>query len=417
MENKTYRGSAINDGMTLSAPLHVGDAVAQVAGGLAGWPNGADHRLFVMQVDAGTAAEERVLCSQISGTDPATITITTRGYDGTVEQEHAVSATVEHDLDAEVVDELVLHVVDDSRDDHDQYLTIGRHDTPIRHLFGADEALGTPVAPADVATAAAVGTDDSPARSDHVHKIGAAAIDDSGMFAPGVVDVNALGTDAVGTDELGTNAVAPANLQLGLAATAVANHDVATLAADGTHIAMPPDPAVVTFWRQSDKQRRYVSDGTAWRWADGSPVKAVLAYSVDGSGIANGFGVHDLNGFTADADEFAMASAGSTLTIPANVGGPPAYKFDGEWDIIWEILVSDATAVATVELLLVTNLSTFTLEIGPTGPSGHSTMFRGRKTVPLLAGATAKLQLAHSAPGTVAVKAGSSFEARYRGAL
>jgi len=58
---------------------------------------------FVLTVDYGTSAEERMLCSTLSGaTAPATVTVITRGYDGTTAQTHAASATVVHTISTDV---------------------------------------------------------------------------------------------------------------------------------------------------------------------------------------------------------------------------------------------------------------------------------------------------------------------------
>lgn len=65
---------------------------------------------FVVVVDRGRPAEEKILCSGIAG---ATITVEERGYDGTSPQNHdgpPSAAEVLHVLDSRTVDEANAHV-------------------------------------------------------------------------------------------------------------------------------------------------------------------------------------------------------------------------------------------------------------------------------------------------------------------
>ena len=72
------------------------------------WPDGADYDFFVT-IDAGTAQEERILCSGRSGT---TVTVASggRGKDGTSESNHAIGAAVWPSWSAQDADEANEHI-------------------------------------------------------------------------------------------------------------------------------------------------------------------------------------------------------------------------------------------------------------------------------------------------------------------
>lgn len=72
------------------------------------WPTSTDYDFFVT-IDAGTAQEERVLCSARTGT---TVTVATsgRGKDGTGEKNHAQGATVWPSWSAQDADESNAHI-------------------------------------------------------------------------------------------------------------------------------------------------------------------------------------------------------------------------------------------------------------------------------------------------------------------
>lgn len=65
------------------------------------YPSGATA--FVIAVDRGLTAEEKMLCVRTAGSN--TLTVTTRGFDGTSGVAHNDQATVEHVLDALTIDE------------------------------------------------------------------------------------------------------------------------------------------------------------------------------------------------------------------------------------------------------------------------------------------------------------------------
>lgn len=72
------------------------------------WPTSADYDFFVT-IDAGTAQEERVLCSARTGT---TVTVATggRGKDSTGDKNHAAGATVWPSWSAQDADEANAHI-------------------------------------------------------------------------------------------------------------------------------------------------------------------------------------------------------------------------------------------------------------------------------------------------------------------
>lgn len=165
-----------------------------------GWPDGSAGPFYF---DIGydptdpTATYEKVKATGRTGTS---ITGCTRGVDGSAAASHSAGDTVRHTFTAVQADEANQHYSDPALDHHTNYLTTGRHDLEARHAFGS--ALGTPSAAADIGTVAATGSGDDAAREDHVHKVGAGAINDAGMFAASVVNQAAMADDAVGPDEL-----------------------------------------------------------------------------------------------------------------------------------------------------------------------------------------------------------------------
>lgn len=162
----------------------------QARGTVSGW---VFSEPFTVSIDANTPSEEKLKCESVSGTNPVTFVVLERGYDDTVPTTHGAGAPVTHVLPSTVVMDLERHVYETTEDDHTQYLNEARHADPTQHEFGSpgDEfAFGAgATAGSDIATAAAAGTGDNPAREDHVHKVGAAAINAFTMFAAGVVGI------------------------------------------------------------------------------------------------------------------------------------------------------------------------------------------------------------------------------------
>lgn len=67
-----------------------------------GWPSGGTYP-FVVTIGAETAAEEKILCSSRSGTS---VTVQTRGYDGTTAAAHTSGTPVEHTISATLLNDL-----------------------------------------------------------------------------------------------------------------------------------------------------------------------------------------------------------------------------------------------------------------------------------------------------------------------
>ncbi|MEM3463619.1 MAG: hypothetical protein QXL91_02025 [Candidatus Bathyarchaeia archaeon] len=86
---------------------------------------------------------------------------------------------------------------------------------PFRELAFKDEvATLSDNLPSDIGTSASAGTGTSASRYDHVHKIGAGAINNSNMFAAGVVNETALAAGAVSTAKIQDGAVTPAKMNI-----------------------------------------------------------------------------------------------------------------------------------------------------------------------------------------------------------
>lgn len=95
---KMYGGAAV--ATTLNGAI-AGGATSIVVTAGASYPDGSGGP-FVIAIDRGVATEEKILIASRSGN---TLTVTTRGYDGTSAQAHSNGAAVEHVLDAVTIDE------------------------------------------------------------------------------------------------------------------------------------------------------------------------------------------------------------------------------------------------------------------------------------------------------------------------
>lgn len=95
---------------TLSAPFDIGAGTFTIAddGSAATWPTSADYDFFVT-IDAGTAQEERVLCSA-RASRVVTVAAGGRGADGTTESNHLAGATVWPSWSATDAAEANIHV-------------------------------------------------------------------------------------------------------------------------------------------------------------------------------------------------------------------------------------------------------------------------------------------------------------------
>lgn len=95
---KEFQGAA--KATTITSALTAGSTAISISAST-GWPSGASYP-FVVCINRGRSNEEKVLCSSRSGT---TLTVTTRGYDGTTAATHASGETIEHIIDAVTIDE------------------------------------------------------------------------------------------------------------------------------------------------------------------------------------------------------------------------------------------------------------------------------------------------------------------------
>lgn len=84
MARREYQGAAVPTTIT-SAITNSATSLTLTAS--TGWPTGS----FSAVIDPGLAGEEKILCTSRSG---ATVTITTRGYDGTTAASHNAGATI-----------------------------------------------------------------------------------------------------------------------------------------------------------------------------------------------------------------------------------------------------------------------------------------------------------------------------------
>jgi hypothetical protein len=90
---------------TLTAALSIGATSFTIADAT-NWPTSTDYDFWVT-VDGGTAQEERILCSARTGT---TVTVATRGADGTTESNHSAGATIWPSWSATDADEANAHI-------------------------------------------------------------------------------------------------------------------------------------------------------------------------------------------------------------------------------------------------------------------------------------------------------------------
>ncbi len=204
MARLDFRGGAAK--CTASGSISSGATSVALTGDTSGWPTGASGRNFVAIIDRGVAGKvEKVLCSALTA---GTLTIATRGYDGTVAVAHDANCTVEHGISAAVLDDYGAHMYDDTRDDHSQYmLTDGSR---------AFSDLGTVAdAPVDIGTALAEGTSDLVARADHVHKIPAGFIT-SAMIADGTIVSGDIADGTIAAGDIADGAITIAKFGSGL---------------------------------------------------------------------------------------------------------------------------------------------------------------------------------------------------------
>lgn len=170
MARKEFKGGAAANTLSgsLASGTGTGGTFALSSDPGASWPTGAGGS-FVLCIGQGTASEEKILCSSRSG---ATVTIGTRGYDGTTAITHSSGETVEHTLDANTIDEANDHVNTTGRDDHTQYLNTTRHDTTTRHSVGSVVPAGSAgeIGRLVAAASASAGATTKAADAGHTHQ-------------------------------------------------------------------------------------------------------------------------------------------------------------------------------------------------------------------------------------------------------
>lgn len=102
MARRQYKGNSQQTAIT--SPMASGDLSMTVADGST-LPTGTSP--FVLTIDLGATGEEKMLCTARTGNS---ITIGTRGYDGTTAAAHATGAVVRHTLSAVDLDEANAHI-------------------------------------------------------------------------------------------------------------------------------------------------------------------------------------------------------------------------------------------------------------------------------------------------------------------
>jgi len=251
-ELRDYAGGAVDT--TITAGINATDLSISIASAT-GWPSGGAAGPFFVIVDYDVAGKEKIEVASRTGTTLTIASVGKRGVDGTSAAAHSSGAKIRHCFTAQDADEANRHLADPTLDHHTQYMKADgtRHDLTARHTAGTvvptavpgaiapdDSAAegvagtlarsdhrhsivaavagtispddtaaegvatsfarsdhrhaitaGTPVA---VGTALAEGAGTGFARDNHVHTVGSGAINNSNMFAAGVVDLAALVT-------------------------------------------------------------------------------------------------------------------------------------------------------------------------------------------------------------------------------
>lgn len=111
---RDYSGTA--KPTTLNGAISAAATSITVADGT-GYPTGAAGP-FVVTIDAGLAAEEKVLCASRTGN---TLSVTSRGWDGTTASDHNNAASVAHTYSATDAREANTHVNATTGNPHPQY--------------------------------------------------------------------------------------------------------------------------------------------------------------------------------------------------------------------------------------------------------------------------------------------------------
>lgn len=118
LQRITHTGAAPPTG--LGSPISA-SALAFTLTSPTGYPTGSGGP-FVLDLDAGTPAEEKILCQSLSGSS-VTVAPGGRGFDGTSPAAHNAGANnVTHVISSAEADDANAHIYVPTRDDHTQYV-------------------------------------------------------------------------------------------------------------------------------------------------------------------------------------------------------------------------------------------------------------------------------------------------------
>lgn len=136
MTLREYSGNAQRT--SLNGGISASDTTIAVASGI-GYPTGSTAP-FVITIEAGTTAEERVLIASRSGNN-LTVAASGRGWDGTTASTHANTATVDHTFSATDARDANAHINDTTLDHHTQYAWVKKGLAALRGAAGRSMKL------------------------------------------------------------------------------------------------------------------------------------------------------------------------------------------------------------------------------------------------------------------------------------
>jgi hypothetical protein len=239
-ERRSFAGAAVetelSDGINqTSTNLVLKDAT--------GWPDGTAGSFYVA-VDAGTASEEKILISSRSGD---TLSVDTRGVDGTAAQAHAAGADAYHCLTAADLDEANAAA----------HATLGTVTANGDLLVGAGSGQLARLARGDKGQLLAAGSTglewtDATSAADKITAAGQLLVGSA---------KGKLATLAAGSD--GQMLTADSSAANGLAFADVPASAVRLVEANGSYPSRPSDADVVTFVGSGDPGSA-AHDGDVW---------------------------------------------------------------------------------------------------------------------------------------------------------
>ena len=106
MERREILGSVV---FTQSSSSILSNALSISAVDATTFPTGASGSPFVIVLNRGTPAEEKVLCSARASN---TFTVLQRGFDGTTANNHANGTKIDHVLDATAMEDMNITTYD-----------------------------------------------------------------------------------------------------------------------------------------------------------------------------------------------------------------------------------------------------------------------------------------------------------------